>query len=577
MSLTWGQVKQWKAAPFTTAEEALTTSRRTLTDRADDLRTMAGPARWTGSAASTASTRLRRVTDDLEILVAEVSAARRAVIEAGDAVTGVEHAVDAAVEYASTHGLTISADGTVTDETGLQMCYASEHDEQVARQERQVLVDECVARVEQALRKANDVDVDLVAVLSSVRDGTIADGSDLSLDEAARDGDAAGHLSLLGPPSGGTPADNTGWWESLSPEEQQRILDEHPDWVGNLDGIPMGVRDEANRTRLEETATELRDRQQDIEDELAAMEHPDPYDPDYLALLAEAQTIREQLGAIDTLEDVLEDDDRHLLVFDLPEGKRPQAAVSVGDVDTADHVGVFTPGLTSTVEGMGGYVDDMADLRRASLDELRRNGDMTGTVATVVWLDYQAPQWGSTFSGDSVALSGSAEDGGAALADFYRGLNSSRATDPDLTALGHSYGSTTTGYGLQHEGTGVDRAVFFGSPGLGTSDVDDLDIPSGSAYYAEAKWDGVGDLGRFGTDPSAMDGMNHLETGDATVDGRDYSGVSGHSSYLEAESTSQYNMATVVSGHPQDAVEGNNTGITDDPRAWDWWPSWLGG
>ncbi len=34
--------------------------------------------------------------------------------------------------------------------------------------------------------------------------------------------------------------------------------------------------------------------------------------------------------------------------------------MSVGDVDTADHVGVFTPGLTSTVEGMGGYVDDMA-------------------------------------------------------------------------------------------------------------------------------------------------------------------------------------------------------------------------
>jgi hypothetical protein len=576
MSLTWGQVKRWRAAPFTTAEEALTTARRDLLDRADDLRTMAGPPRWVGSAATTAQHRLTRVTDDLEILVAEVSAARRAVIEAGDAVTGVELAVDAAVEYANQHGLAISADGTVTDDTGLLACYATEHDEEVARQERQVKVDECVGRVEQALRKANDVDADLVAVLSSIRDGTVADGSDTSLDEAARDGDEAGRLSLLGPPSAGTPADNTGWWESLSPDEQQRVLDEHPDWVGNLDGIPMDVRDEANRTRLADADAGLTDRRDDLREQLDAMD-PDPYDPAYLRLIDELGTVEEQLAAVDTLQGILEDDDRHLLVFDLPEGKRPEAAVSVGDVDTADHVGVFTPGLTSTVEGMGGYVDDMADLRRASLDELRRNGDMDGTVATVVWLDYQAPQWGSTFSGDSVALSGSAEDGGAALADFYRGLNSSRATDPDLTALGHSYGSTTTGYGLQHEGTGVDRAVFFGSPGLGTSDVDDLDIPSGNAYYAEAKWDGVGDLGRFGIDPSAMDGINHLETGDATVDGRDYDGVSGHSSYLQAESTSQYNMATVVSGHPQDAIEGNNTGITDDPRAWDWWPSWLGG
>ena len=71
--------------------------------------------------------------------------------------------------------------------------------------------------------------------------------------------------------------------------------------------------------------------------------------------------------------------------------------------------------------------------------------------------------------------------------------------------------------------------------------------------------------------------LGHLETGESTVDGRHYDGVSGHSSYLQDQSTSQYNMATVVSGHPQDAVEGNNTGITDDPGAWDWWPSWLGG
>ena len=255
---------------------------------------------------------------------------------------------------------------------------------------------------------------------------------------------------------------------------------------------------------------------------------------------------------------------------------RTQAIVANGNVDTADHVAVFTPGLTSTVEGMGGYDSSMAQLRTRTEDELFRRGD-PGTVATVTWLDYQAPQWGTTFAGDSVALSGSAQDGGRDLAAYFTGLNASRLTDPDLTALAHSYGSTTTGYGLQHEGTGVDRAVFFGSPGLGTSDLEELHLPDGAAYYAEAKWDPVGDLGRFGTDPTGLDGMTHLQTGDASSgDGRSWDGVTGHSDYLQDGSTSQYSMSQVVGGHPEDAIEGKNVGLLTDPLdAQDWWPDFL--
>ena len=58
-----------------------------------------------------------------------------------------------------------------------------------------------------------------------------------------------------------------------------------------------------------------------------------------------------------------------------------------------------------------------------------------------------------------------ARAGGEDLAAFYQGVNASRTDDPHLTALGHSYGSLTTGYALQHDGTGVDDAVLFGSPG----------------------------------------------------------------------------------------------------------------
>ncbi|MGH3904736.1 MAG: alpha/beta hydrolase [Pseudonocardiaceae bacterium] len=56
-------------------------------------------------------------------------------------------------------------------------------------------------------------------------------------------------------------------------------------------------------------------------------------------------------------------------------GQRVKATVAIGNVDTADHVAVFTPSFTSTVEGnLAGY-DEMALLRRQADDESLRYGD----------------------------------------------------------------------------------------------------------------------------------------------------------------------------------------------------------
>ncbi len=242
---------------------------------------------------------------------------------------------------------------------------------------------------------------------------------------------------------------------------------------------------------------------------------------------------------------------------------------------TADHVAVFTPGFTSTVQGMGGYDNDMADLATRAGWSSVLSGD-TGSVATVTWLGYQAPQWDTILTGNSVAGAGAARDGGRSLAEFLRGINTSRLTDPDLTALGHSYGSLTTGYAVT-EPTGVDHVAYFGSPGLGTSDISDFQVPTGQSFYAEANRDAVGDIGmtgRFGADPSGMDGMRHLETRASTApDGTVLAGVTGHSAYLEDGSTSQYNLAEIVAGHPERVIEGNDVGFWTDPIVVQpWWP-----
>lgn len=573
MALTWGNIKNWSPDALDTAETQLKKDRRSMLDLADELETMGLPKRWHGDASQTSHRKLKKRTQELKDLVAEVSAAYTAVCDAADGVRGVELAADAVTEYARLHQLSVSDKGEVTD-VGPAIDTGNEHDDGVAKDERDGWVTECVDRIEQALRKANDVDTDLSAVLDKIELNKIHVGRG-GLATASRVGEVVGDLSLLKPPPGASPSDSAAWWATLSPDERDEIIEKHPEWIGNRDGVDAASRNLPNRSLLDDRRTHVDSRLADIEASWYYEDGSFNWVAHNLSV-AEHDDLTEEQGAIRTLDDLLDRPGEHQLIGLDFTTARTQAIVANGDVDTADHVAVFTPGLTSTVEGIDGYDTNMSELRTRTEDELFRNGD-NGTVATVTWLDYQAPQWGTTFAGDSVGLSGAAEDGGEDLADYFRGINASRVTDPDLTSLAHSYGSTTAGYGLQHEGTGVDRAVFFGSPGLGTSDLNDLDIPEDSAYYAEAKWDPVGDLGRFGSDPTGFDGMQHIQTGDGTSDdGRSWQGVTGHTDYLQDGSTSQYSMAQIVGGNPQDAIEGQNVGWLTDPIASQpWVPEFL--
>ncbi|MFI7295401.1 hypothetical protein [Streptomyces sp. NPDC050121] len=47
-----------------------------------------------------------------------------------------------------------------------------------------------------------------------------------------------------------TPADRKEWWDSLSDEEREEYRTAFPEIIGNLDGIPSTVRDEANRENI---------------------------------------------------------------------------------------------------------------------------------------------------------------------------------------------------------------------------------------------------------------------------------------------------------------------------------------
>ncbi|WP_394938551.1 alpha/beta hydrolase [Psychromicrobium sp. YIM B11713] len=361
-------------------------------------------------------------------------------------------------------------------------------------------------------------------------------------------GSTAGSLPAL-PPEGSDPRSVNDWWQSLSPEEQARYIAEHPERIGNLDGIPASVRDQANRLRLETEEAALRR-------ELASL-GPDEGD--------RRDQINQALGTIDQIRKSVEKvessgEQAQVLLFD-DSLQPPRAAVGVGNADTADNVGVFTPGIGSEPDtSLSGYVNDMLALKRRT-DRLNMSEGNDQSTALIAWIGYDAPS--GPDQGVRVVEAASpinGIEGGRGLAHFAEGLDAANR-DSNLTAIGHSYGSFVTGEAVQHTDV-FDNMVVFGSPGLGTSDAGNLRVPEGHRFVLEAKGDAVADLAAFGDDPNQLSGIEDLSTSSSSHG----SASSGHSQYLQTDSTSQYNIATVVAGRPDLAVHGENAGAGDALR-----------
>jgi len=370
------------------------------------------------------------------------------------------------------------------------------------------------------------------------------------------------------PPKAGTPADNALWWRSLSPQQQEQVLSQHPDWIGNRDGVPFTARDDANRALLSVNRNELEAERERLQADLDDHWFGGVFTNDDAAL----DHVKDKLASLDAIEKTLTDENRpgrrQLLLLDMSQ-ERAQAAIARGNVDTADNVAVFVPGLAANVtDSMEGYDANMDDLNHRAELESKRVNAVGATMATVTWIGYQAPQWSEGLGANSVASDHAAQNGAAQLTPFLQGIGAAREHDAHLTVLGHSYGSTTAGLALQQD-TGVDDVMFFGSPGLHTSHVEDLKVPTGHTYYIEARQDPVGDLGHFGIDPSHMTGIEHASAREASVvnpvtgETEHLTEVTGHSRYLEEGSTSQYNMAVVVAGMPDRRVYDSGQGAGD--------------
>src|SRR4051812_4078803 len=562
--LSVGQVREWDPARMQDVATSLQHSRSALVSLAADLPAGAGPTVWQGPAASAAYVREESLAAAERAMVSAVAAVQHAVDDAADRGRAVQAALYQVQRIAAGHRLRVDDDNQVRD-AGCLPTPADAGQAAAVQRDRERAREAARASVHAVLRAAVDVDDGLASVLfAAARDGIGSPGP-ATLDEAWRAGTALPGIRLAAPPSAG-PYDAATWWRALTPAERQEAAQTMPDAIGRLDGLPSAVRDEANRTVMARERQRLLrllpGLQAAVDRAVSAFRGRGDAEVVAHALrvraaqheLASATTALAAIAALVTM--LAQDGPRRQLLSFGAGGRRVTAAVSVGDVATAGHVAVFVPGLTSQVQDPATFVTYDAQMAALVATAGAMAAGPDAEVAAVTWLDYEAPQWDELFDpGHSVLLPLDALRAGPVLASFVTGIDAARERVPHLTLLGHSYGSTTVGYALQRD-TGVDDAVVFGSPGLGTSDVADLQLPPGHAWLLDARGDPVADLGAFGADPSALPGIVRLSSDAVPLPGGVLGRESrGHSSYLAVGSTAAWNIAAVVAGRRAATVE----------------------
>ncbi len=553
-------VKAWNAGALDEIFRLVQQRQQILTSSGDDFLGTLPIYGWQGPAADAATSAHQSLVSALDYLAADTGIVNKTIAQAADAIPAVQNDILDAEELASKYGYQIGDDGSITD------VLTNPGPNDPSPQDRALAKQQISDTISQALRTADDIDNDLAGVLKRAASGGFGTGTETTVQGAMADSlqESPGEV-LTTPPPNGTPSQNAAWWNSLSAAGQAILLHDHPDWLGNLNGIPGAVRSQANMARLPGLLAQAESRVAQIQSQINN-EDPNSWnaldDAKAWELNQQLQAAEADVNSLKQVQATMSNPNRKLLLLDTSQ-TRVEAAVAVGNVDTAGNVAVFTPGFTTTVDGdLANYDNDMKNLQGMST---KLSGAHNGpSTATVTWIGYQAPQWpGVLDPSQSVGSPQTAEAGGNSLAQFYDGIGAVHdlnQTPLHLTALGHSYGSTTTGFALSHN-TPVNDAILFGSPGQGAQH---LNVQAGHLYDEHDQGDNIvpevhGTLGPspyYGS-PDVVNSYHQLSTDASTGSPLGpLNATSGHSGYLDNNSTSLFNMAAVVSGNPGLVVNG---------------------
>ncbi|MEO3753316.1 alpha/beta hydrolase [Streptomyces sp. B6B3] len=277
--------------------------------------------------------------------------------------------------------------------------------------------------------------------------------------------------------AGSSPQETLEWWNDLTAENQDALVAMAPGAIGNIDGVPSAVRDEANRLYLPMLIEELEGRD-------------------------DADSQRKLEGLLAVQEQMAEETDPPMFLLGIGDEGNGRAIVSFGNPDTADNVSAYVPGLNTRLDA--GFSDTMD--RALQTAETARDLDSLADTASIVWLGYDAPIVGDSAGMSPLGTGGwglpenldvmsdeHAREGAPAYQKFLEGINvTSLQDDPHVTAIGHSYGSLTLAMATQEAGgVNADDIIILGSPGLGVDSAEDLGVGAEHVYVGAADNDVV--------------------------------------------------------------------------------------
>nr|WP_232006696.1 alpha/beta hydrolase [Mycobacterium sp. 1245805.9] len=356
------------------------------------------------------------------------------------------------------------------------------------------------------------------------------------------------------PPLGASAEAVNRWWNTLSADQQSRLIAEHPPELGNLNGVPVAVRSRVNQAVMNDDLRRVEElaalRGVDVSDVLA---EPVSYGLTGAAIKRCANAFRTQQGldASDGVADVF------LLAYQ-PEsfGGEGTAAIAIGNPDTATNTAVLVKGAATSVrEGT------LAEAEGVRLYQESARADCNNPTAVVTWVGYDAP---NNWFDPALREVEMARRGAQVLAADVNALAVTHEGAPThMTVVGHSYGSTLVADAAAAYGMHANDVVLIGSPGtdLAHSAADFHLPPGGHVYVGAASGDAVTWLpaqvtgpgligvsfGGLGADP-AVDGYGSTRF-KAEVAGNSINPAFSHVHYLDDGSESLFSISDVVSGH----------------------------
>jgi hypothetical protein len=523
-----------------------------------------GVDNWDGDTADRARATVRVIGEDLADCATTCRRIASAIEDALEVFLDRKRELETLVSSAP-EGVVIGGDGTAR---------AVEPDD-VQHSERASAVN---AQIRTILDAVTEADETLHAAIAAVA-GTANASEQLGLNGSIL---KANELREL---LGQSPAAIKGWWDALSPFEQQGLLDRFPELLASTDGIPSGIRDTANRALLDRELMGLDRKIDRLEQERARLEANGEHvgrrsdllgdlpSGEYARVLSELSKLQERRDDLGNLRDKISEPyavpnsgqalDYFLLSYDSTGDG--QAIVSVGNPDTADNVNVYVPGTGSE---LGNATNDINRAERMTGDAYRLSDSGT---ATVMWLGYDAPDNVFPFVNGGIkpeaAFESYARDAAPSLSTFADGLRATSESGANVTMTGHSYGSTTVGVAARDAGLDVDNMIFVGSPGVGVDNASDLGIDPANVWASRNDQDIItaarpGNAAQFipfvgpfmfpadqmvhGRDPVADGFGGNTFSSDSTRSGP----VANHSAYWDQGNASRENMAYIVTGQP---------------------------